>query len=75
MPTPPAELAFWPSTDCTREQGLDLRRVFRKPTVANLHETELALDHTERVFDLGPDARLELLDVLGQRIDRVGLVQ
>lgn len=35
-----------------------LRGVLDQPAVAHLHMYELALDHPERVFDLGPNARL-----------------
>ena len=41
----------------------------------HLHVAELALDHTERVFDLGPDAGLEAFELVGQTVDRVSLVQ
>src|SRR3546814_15483455 len=36
-----------------REQRHQLRRVLRQTTEANLHITELALDHPERMLDLG----------------------
>ena len=36
---------------------------------------ELALDHTERVFDLGPDAGLKAFELVGQPVDRASLVQ
>jgi hypothetical protein len=35
-----------------RKQRHQLRRVFFQPFVANLGETELTLDHPERVLDL-----------------------
>ena len=36
---------------------------------------ELALDHPERVFNLGPDARLGLLQLIQDRTHRRALVQ
>ncbi|MNY71480.1 hypothetical protein D3C86_2098320 [compost metagenome] len=46
-----------------REQCHQLRRVLRQTTEPRLHITELALDHSEWVFDLGPNLRLGLLDL------------
>jgi len=43
------------------EQCVQLRLVLDQPAVAHLHVSELALDHPERMFNLGPDARLDLL--------------
>lgn len=58
-----------------REQGLDLRRVFRKTPVAHFHETELALDHPERMLDIDVNADLEFLDVLAHRVGGIALGQ
>ncbi len=41
----------------------------------HLHVSELPLDDTERVFDLGSDAGLQALELLDQRIDLARLVQ
>ena len=57
------------------KQRVQLRRVLGQATVAHLHRTELTLDDTERVLHLGADAGLDALDLLGQRILRVSLVQ
>ena len=46
-----------------REQCHQLRRVLRKTTEARLHITELALDNSERVLDLGAHLGLGLLDL------------
>jgi hypothetical protein len=58
-----------------RKQRVQLRRVLRQPAVAHLHMPELALDHPERMFDLGPDARLGPLDLIQDRAHRRALVQ
>lgn len=39
-----------------REQWMELHRVLGRPPVAHLHMFEMALDHTKRMFDLGPKA-------------------
>ena len=44
-----------------RKQPYQLRRVLSQPFVANLDETELALDHPERVLYLRAHAGFELL--------------
>lgn len=44
------------------KQCHQLCRVLRQATEACLHITELALDHTERVLDLGAYLRFDLLD-------------
>jgi len=46
-----------------REQCHQLRGVLRQTPEARLHITELALDHPERVLDLGANLRLGLLDL------------
>ena len=48
------------------EQGEQLHRVFLEPPVAHLGVAKLAFDHPKRMFDLGPDAGLELLGLLKQ---------
>lgn len=53
---------------------MQLRSVLLQSTVVHLDESDLALDHPERILDLGPDARLELLDLVDQGINRVVLV-
>jgi hypothetical protein len=47
-----------------REQRLQLRRVLDQAPIADLHVPELLLDHAKRVFHLGTDAGLDLLDLL-----------
>lgn len=49
-----------------RKQRDQLRRVLGQAPVAHLHETELALDHPKRTLHLGPDAGLDLLQLLDQ---------
>ena len=39
-------------------------RVFGKPTVANLLQTQQVLDDVKRMFDFGPNARFVVLDLL-----------
>jgi hypothetical protein len=58
-----------------REQRVQLRGVLGQSSVADLGMSELALDHPERVFDLGADAGLDLLDLLGDRLAGVAHVQ
>jgi len=45
------------------EQRHQLRRVLRQTTEAHLHITELALDHPERMLDLGSYLSLGLLNL------------
>ena len=58
-----------------REQRNQVRNVLFQPSVAHLHVAELALDDPKRMLDLGPHARLELLDLVDQGVDLVVLVQ
>ena len=58
-----------------RKQRHQLRRVFRQPFVANLDETELALDHPKRMLDLGTHAGFELLGFVQQATPARILVQ
>jgi len=51
-----------------RKQRLQLRRVLGQAAIAHLHMTELAFDDTEWVLQLGSDACLDALDLIGQRI-------
>lgn len=47
-----------PSINCTQsKQRGDLGDVLRQTTIARLHVTELPLEDTKRVFDLGPNRR------------------
>ena len=39
-------------------------RVFGKPSVANLLQTQQVLDDVKRMFDFGPNARFIVLDLL-----------
>ena len=48
------------------KQCHQLRRVFRQPFVANLGESELTLDDSERVLHLGPHTGFELLSLIEQ---------
>ena len=56
-----------------RKQRAKLRGVLLQPAVAHFDVTELALDHTERMLDFGPDASLEALKLIGELIYRSGL--
>jgi hypothetical protein len=58
-----------------RKQRHQLRRVFGQPFVANLGETELALDHPEWMLDLRANAGFELLGFVQQAAPRRVLVQ
>jgi hypothetical protein len=51
-----------------------LRRA-RSEAVAHLDVAELALDHAKRVLDLGPDAGLDALNLVGQAFDQLSFVQ
>lgn len=53
------------------KQGGELRGVLHQPAVADFGEAKLALDHPERVFDLGADACLGLLNGVEQCADGV----
>lgn len=48
------------------EQAEQLCLVLRQALVAGLLVTKQVLDHVERMLDLGPDARLQLLGLLEQ---------
>lgn len=48
------------------EQAEQLCLVLRQALVAGLPVTKQVLDHVERMLDLGPDARLQLLGLLEQ---------
>lgn len=52
------------------KQSDDLGRVLHQTPVAGLEETELALDHPERVFHLGADACLGVLELLQNSAQR-----
>lgn len=58
-----------------REQGYELRGVLPQPSIADLGVAELPLDDPERMLDLGPDARLDSLDLIDERAKRFALVQ
>ena len=58
-----------------RKQRYELRRIFGQPFVANLVETELALDHPKRVLDLCANTGFELLGFIQQAAPRRVLVQ
>lgn len=51
-----------------RKQHQDLLRVLGQPTVARLDVAELPLDDPKRMLHFGADARLDLLDLLGQLV-------
>jgi len=57
------------------KQCHQLRRVLRQATEACLHITELALDHPERVLDLGAHLGLGLLDLALGFVQRAALTQ
>ena len=44
-----------------------MRGVLPQPSIADLGVAELPLDDPERMFDLGPDARLDSLDLIDER--------
>ena len=47
------------------EQRVQLGGVLRQSALADLHVPELALDHPKRMFHLGTDARLDVLELFG----------
>jgi hypothetical protein len=49
-----------------RKQRHQLRRILDQPFVADLGETELALDHAKRVLDLRANAGFDLLGFVQQ---------
>jgi hypothetical protein len=49
--------------------------VFLQAPIAHFDVPELALDHTERMLDLGSDASLEFLSLINEFFYRVTLVQ
>ncbi|SPC23932.1 conserved hypothetical protein [Cupriavidus taiwanensis] len=57
------------------EQGHELRGVLPQPSIADLGVAELPLDDPERMLDLGPDARLDSLDLIDERAKWFALVQ
>ena len=57
-----------------RKQRLELQRFFLQLFVAHFHKPELALDDAKRVLDLGPDARLELFNLVDDRVDGIVLL-
>lgn len=57
-----------------RKQRLDLQRVFLQAPVAHLAITKLALEHSERVLDLGMNAGLYFLQQVSQGINRIILL-
>jgi len=58
-----------------RKQRHQLRRILGQPFVADLGETELALDHAKRVLDLRANAGFDLLGFVQQAAPRRLLVQ
>lgn len=58
-----------------RKQRVQLRGVLGQSAVSHLHMPELALDHPERVLDLGTDARLEVFHLRGDRLLWIGRVE
>ena len=58
-----------------RKQRHQLRCILGQPFVANLGETELALDHPKWMFDLRAHAGFELLGFLQQTVPRRVLIQ
>lgn len=75
IPAPPTATRVAPSTGWTAKQCVQLRRVLGQPVVTHLCMPELALDHPERVFDLGPNARLGVLPLAHDRAHGRDLVQ
>lgn len=63
-----------PQVGQSHERG-QLRGVLRQPTVAYLDVAKLALEHPKRVFHLGADGGLGLLQAIEQVTHRRGLVQ
>ena len=57
-----------------RKQRVQLRRVFEQVALAIVLMPELVLDHPERAFDLGTDARLVLFQVALISAQRCALV-
>ena len=53
------------------EQRVELRLVLGQPPVTHLAMPEALLDHLERMLDLGPHARLGLLQALARPAQRI----
>ena len=75
IPASSAKVGDGPPRIGEREQRVQLRRVLHQPAVAHLHMPELALDDSERVLHLGPDAGLEVFKLIEHRAHRSGFVQ
>ena len=58
-----------------RKQRDQLSRVFDQAPIPSLAIAELALDHPEGVFHLGPNAGLELLQLVDQGVYSFALLQ
>ncbi len=58
-----------------REQCHQLCSVLGQATEARIHVTELALEHPERVLDLGPYLNLGFLDLASGFVQRAALAQ
>ena len=58
-----------------RKQRYQLSRVFEQAPIPSLAIAELALDHPEGVFHLGPNAGLDLLQLVNQGVYSLALLQ
>ena len=58
-----------------RKQRHQVGRVLGQPFVFDFHKSKLPFDHSKRVFNLGPDAGLGLLQLLQNGAHRGALVQ
>ena len=58
-----------------RKQRDQLRRVFEQAPIPSLAIAELAFDHPEGVFHLGPNAGLDLLQLVDQGVYSFALLQ
>lgn len=81
LPTPDALIPGVPSvvgelsTGRTTRTACELRGVLRQAAIAQLDAAELALDHAQRMFDLGANACLDSLHLLGDRVLRTGPIE
>ena len=52
-----------------RKQRVQLRSVLLQSAIAHLDVTELALDHPERMLDLGPDTGLDAFQLIDEVVE------
>lgn|GEM_PF-5637376 len=69
-PRPYPSTVFAPSTDSTARTMSSAERCFRQTPKAHFRITKLTLDHSKRMFNLGPDLRFRIFDLAAQAADQ-----